>query len=581
MGSMITAELSQDVAGTAPIYRGRVYQVGQIGSLVRVPQGSSDLIGAVTMLGIAELLPPSQPAVVPQQGDRWIQFQLLGELDGLGRFERGVTSYPAIDDPVHFATHDQIAAIFPLGIAGRVRLGALSTSRGEPVHLDLAKLVMRHSAVLGSTGSGKSSTVARLLQGILGAGYRRANIVVIDVHGEYATAFGDTARVLSVFGSGERALFVPYWALSLDELLRVYAPGAERNPVVRNRLQELVLEARQSFLGAAKWSAPSASDITVDSPVPFDLREVWHKLDFENRATYPNQGGGGEPCVLSAGAPASLTPATFEPYGLGSKAPFKGRQFGHYSPVPDRIRVKVSDPRFCFLSSTWPDPRAGDPLPGIIGQWLGTERAISVLDFSGVPSEAADIAIGAVLNLLFVAATSSDETTGIGRSRPLLIALEEAHRFLGAPATSAGGLAREAAEKIAREGRKYGVGLMIISQRPSELSETVLSQCGTLISMRLTNSADQSRVRSALPDAIAGLVEMLPSLRTGEALVSGEAITLPARVVVDRPSPSPLASDPSIECWQGDEASNDVTAAIARWRGGDEVETKSEAEKRD
>src|SRR5438552_4019436 len=135
LGAQITAELDSDVAGTTPVYRGRVYHLGQIGSLVRVPQGTIDLIGAVTMLGIAELIPPGPPAAVPQTGDRWIQFQLLGEIDAFGTFRRGVSTYPAIDDEVHFATHEQIASIFPPPGPGRVRIGSLSTTYGDPIHL--------------------------------------------------------------------------------------------------------------------------------------------------------------------------------------------------------------------------------------------------------------------------------------------------------------------------------------------------------------------------------------------------------------------------------------------------------------
>jgi hypothetical protein len=567
LGAQVTAELLPDVAGTTPVYRGRVYQVGQIGSLVRIPQGTIDLIGAVTMLGIAELVTPTEPALVPQQGDRWIQFQLLGELDAFGRFQRGVSAYPGIEDPVHFATHEQVRAIFPPPSEGMIKLGSLSTSRGDSVHLDLGRLVMRHSAVVGSTGSGKSSTVARILQSVVASGLKRANVVVIDPHGEYADAIGDHGVVHSIGDTSSSQLSVPYWALPLDDLLQVYSRGTVISPVVKSRLQELVFRERQAFLTDAAWSAPSPQDITVDTPVPFDLRRVWHRLDYENRATYRQQGGQGQPCELNPGSADALVPAEFAVYGLGSTAPFKGRTYGHYSPLPDRLRTRMSDPRFAFLSREWPDPTQADPLPVCIRNWLGGREPISVLDFAGVPAEAADVAIGVILNLIFVAATSSAADEGVGRARPILVVLEEAHRFLGRSTASSAGLAREAVERIAREGRKYGVGLMLVSQRPAELSDTALSQCGTIIAMRLTNPTDQSSVRSALPDAITGLAEALPALRTGEALVTGEAITLPSRVLVDRPNPEPRATDPAIDSWSGEPTENDVEPAIARWRG--------------
>jgi len=564
LGSQITAELYPDVAGTSPIYEGRVYQIGQIGSLVRIPQGTVNLVGSVTMLGIAELIPPLQPAVIPQQGDRWIQFQLIGELDRTGLFYRGVSGYPALDDPVHFATHDEISSIFPIGSAGWIKIGCLSTSGGEGVYLDLGRLVMRHTAVVGSTGSGKSSTVARILQSILATGMHHANVVVIDPHGEYSTALVEHALVQSVVETRGVPLSVPYWALSFDDLLQIYGRG-EKNPIIRNRLQEFILSEKKAFLARAGWTVPRLEDVTVDTPVPFDLREVWYHLDFENQATYPQVNSQGTACVLRAGDPITLTPTEFQPYSLGSAAPFKGKSFGQYSPLPDRFRIKLTDGRFKFLTREWPDPEGPDPLPAYICKWLGDNQPVSILDFSGVPPESADIAIGCVLNLLFVTASSSAD--GVGRSRPILIVLEEAHRFLGKTSQASTGLAREAAERIAREGRKYGVGIMLVSQRPSELSDTALSQCGTIISMRLTNPTDQASVRAALPDSIAGLAEALPALRTGEALVTGEAVALPCRVVVDRPHPEPHASDPSIASWIGSAEKNDVKAAINRWRG--------------
>jgi uncharacterized protein DUF87/helicase HerA-like protein len=519
------------------------------------------------MLGIAELVPPVEPALMPQQGERWIQFQLLGEIDSAGRFRRGVSTYPAVDDAVHFATSTQISSIYPPPAQDRIRLGTLSTSRGHVVSLDLGKLVTRHSAVVGSTGSGKSSTVARVLQAVIASNMERANILLIDPHGEHAAAMGHHAAVRSVLGIGDAELFVPYWAFSFDELLQVYGRGTERNPVVRNRLQDLMLQGKQEFLQLAGWAAPTAADITVDSPVPFDLRQVWHTLDYDNRATYTQPQSQGAACVTVQGNANTLTPTQFQAYALGAAAPYKGRTHGQYSPLPDTLRVRLTDPRFGFLARAFPNPAQPDPLPQQIANWLGDDRPVSVLDFSGVPTEAADIAIGAVLNLIFVAAANSTTEDGIGRARPVLIVLEEAHRFLGKATAATASFAREAAERISREGRKYGVGLMLVSQRPSELSETVLSQCGTVLSMRLTNQSDQSSVRAALPDAIASLVEALPSLRTGEALVTGEAITLPSRVVIDRPNPEPHAADPPLTSWIGEPSANDVSAAIARWRG--------------
>ena len=203
-------------------------------------------------------------------------------------------------------------------------------------------------------------------------------------------------------------------------------------------------------------------------------------------------------------------------------------------------------------------------------EWLGGEQPISILDFSGVPPEAADLAIGVILNLIFeVSLYSQRDGPGIGRPSPVLVVLEEAHRYLGEGATA---LTREPANRIAREGRKLRIGLLLVTQRPTELPKTALAQCGTVVALRLSNAEDQSTIRAALPDTVAGLAAVLPSLRTGEAIVSGEALVLPARILLHRPDPTPLAEDPSLAPWRREPRLPDVGPSLEEWRGTYEVE---------
>ena len=411
------------------------------------------------------------------------------------------------------------------------RLGRLSASENISVCLDLDTLVLRHSAVVGATGSGKTSAVASTLQALVRGGWEAANIIVIDPHGEYARALETSASVRRVLESEERALNVPFWALSADEILRAFIGNA--GGTASRRFSELVTEARRSFVAKSDWLDLDPVQVTPDIPVPFDIHEVWYQLAYENSATYDKASDETTVQVVDQGDVASLKPPQFKPYGAGSTPPHKGPYFDAYGNVPSQLRLALLDPRLKFLHRA-PAPLQGpDPLIGAAQQWLGGTKAISVLDFSGVPTNASDIAIGAILTLLFeLALRSSPEGPGIGRPHPVLLVIEEAHRYLGQDGAVG---TREATSRIAREGRKYGVGLMLVSQRPSELPDTALSQCGTLIALRLTNSTDQGRIRSALPDAIEGLAAVLPSLRTGEAIVSGEAVTLPARVLVNRP----------------------------------------------
>jgi len=563
LGSNVTVALDPDLAGVAPIYRGRLQSVGQIGSLVRFPQGLVDLIGSVTLVGIAELSGALPPVENVQIGERWIKVQLQGQIDSLGGFQRGVGSYPGLDDPVHFATPDKLAEVFPDPGEGRLRLGQLSAAPEIPVSLEAAKLVLRHAAVVGSTGAGKTSAVAALLQNLLHEGWPGANIVVIDPHGEYARAIGDAGSVRSVLDP-DHLLRVPYWALPAEEILVAFV-GSSGGGTTKKRWAELVAEARARFVESAEWLDLDPVAVTADTPVPFDVREVWYRLDYENRETREKVNDPTTTCKEEDGAPATLRPARFTHYGAGGASPHKATTYDNHGRVPELLRLALRDPAFQFFQQPPPNPQGDDPLEQAMLEWLGGGNPISVLDFGGVPSGVADLAIGVVLDLLFELALRSDEDgPGIGRPRPVLFVLEEAHRYLGEGANP---LTSRAASRIAREGRKYGVGLLMVTQRPSELPETALAQCGTLIALRLTNSSDQGRIRSALPDTVIGLADVLPSLRTGEAVVSGEAVVLPVRTMVDLPRPLPKAEDPGLKSWRDESGPPDLAPSLARWRG--------------
>jgi uncharacterized protein len=565
LGATVTVELDADLAGVTPIWRGHLMPIGQVGSLVRIPQGPVSLLGSVTLVGIAELTAPPAPSLTPQQGDRWLQVQLLGEVDALGVFRRGISTYPGLDDSVHFATSDDLVAAYPPGGEHRLVVGALASSPDVPVSLGVAPLVTRHSAILGSTGSGKTSAVSSLLQALVAGGWNSANVLIIDPHGEYASALGASAAVRTVLGVGAQALRVPYWALPASELLSVLCDVETRTVV--DKFSELVLQRRREFAAAADWLDLTDEEITADTPIPFDLCSVWYDLDFANRAIV-NPKVNGTVCLVAEGDPAELMPAVFEPYGAGGAAPFQGPTYRFFSPAAERLRLRLKDPKFQFFLDV-PDPLQPDPLIETVANWLGGAAPVSVLDFSGVPSDVADVAIGVILQMIFELSTRSTPADGVGRGRPVLVVLEEAHRYLSEGRST--GLARGAVNRIAREGRKYGMGLCLVSQRPSELPDTALSQCGTIIALRLTNSADQTTVRTALPDAVAGLASVLPSLRTGEALISGEAIVLPTRAALRKPDPEPRAADPTLDGWrQTPSGSPEIEVVVGRWRGAEE-----------
>ena len=565
LGSTVTVALDNDLAGTAPIYHGRLQSIGQIGSLVRIPQGIVDLIASVNLVGIAELSGPTIPAETVQRDERWLQVQLLGEIDlGTGRFQRGVGSFPGLDDPVHFATAQQLRAVFPSPDAKNLRLGQLAAAEEIPVCVDASRFVVRHAAVVGSTGSGKTSTVATLLQGFVRGGWESANIVVVDPHGEYARAMSDCASIRSVLETGDNQLRVPYWALPAVDIMRAFA-GLTGGATFFSRFSDLVTKHRREFVESANWLDLDLSAVTADTPVPFDIRQVWHQLDMENNETRQVTADPSTVCRTNDGDPTTLLPATFEAYGPGGQPPHKGPFHGTYGTAPDLLRLGLLDPQLQFFQEPAGNPCGPDPLVDVMHDWLGRTHPVSVLDFSGVPAVAADLAIGVVLNLIFeVSLRCNYGGPGVGRPSPVLVVLEEAHRYLG---DNASNITRDSANRIAREGRKYGVGLLLVTQRPTELPDTALAQCGTLVSLRLSNSEDQGTIRAALPDAISGLASVLPSLRTGEGIVSGESMVLPARVLFDLPNPRPQAEDPSLTPWRQEPQLPDIQPAIAAWRG--------------
>ena len=316
LGSQITVALDPELAGVAPIFAGRLQPVGQIGSLVRMPQGLVDLLGSVTLLGISELAGPQDPVEVVQTGERWLQVQLLGEVDrGTGVFSRGVGSYPGLDDPVHFAVPQDLVPVYPSPGATNVELGRLASAETVRVSVDAGRLVLRHTAIVGSTGAGKTSAVASLLQSFMDTGWRGANIIVIDPHGEYARALGSSASVRSVLAEGAGRLCVPYWALPAGDILRILAGRGVAGAGIK-QFGELVAEQRRAFAEDAEWLSLDPAAITSDTPIPFDIREVWYRLDYANRETRTEKANEQTACVEDSGDAATLKSAATKKAGV-------------------------------------------------------------------------------------------------------------------------------------------------------------------------------------------------------------------------------------------------------------------------
>jgi DNA helicase HerA-like ATPase len=568
-GSSLTVRLSESLASGLAIIGGRTYRVGQVGSFVRVPQGYQDLFGIVAEVG-ASAAPPAEQS---DRSARWMRVELAGEAIG-AKFERGLSQHPNINDSVHLVTEADLVRIYGQTGLGQVAIGSLASAENITVKLSLDALVTRHSAVLGSTGSGKSTTVASLIRSIVGSngdalGAPGARILLLDLHGEYCSALSDLARVFSATPQpGESNLVIPFWALEAGDILEFVAGSLSENHYIAftDKIQEL----KEKRLKKAPIPGLELSSLTVDSPVPFSLKKLWYDLiDFE-LTTYVGQQRD-VPAKDSDGDAERLVPPKYKTHALGAAGPFLNTAAKGIRRQLNLLRSRLLDRRYDFILHPGDfepdlDGVTSADLDDLLKGWLGHDRPITILDLSGVPSAVLVRLIGSILRIIYEALYWSREKTEGGVLRPLLVIMEEAHRYLN---ESADNIALDMVRRIAKEGRKYGVGAMIVSQRPAEIDETVLSQCGTFVALRLSNPVDRARVKGTLPDNLSGLMDLLPVLRTGEAIITGEAARLPmrCRVRLPREEYQPQSRDPQVaEAWSVKRRSEGYDRVVASWR---------------
>lgn len=565
-GATITVELSAETVTGLSFVHGEGYRIGQVGSFVRIPLGFVDLYGVVSQVGAGAA--PERDQEEKAFGNRWVKVQMVGEGQCGGLFERGISQHPTIEDRVHIVTEADLRAIYGAGDPDDfVAVGHLASAESIPSLVNINKLLTRHSAVVGTTGSGKSTTVAGLLSSLSDSSrYPSARIVVFDIHGEYSKALADRATVFRVSADAsknERALHVPYWALSFEELVALSL--GKLNDSQTAAIADAIIQLKKESLASQPRDGIDESRVTVDSPTPFCLHKMWFDLHRrEHHTLIPRPGGAADEVdpayvVAAGGAPVQLgdamtvTPPLYRT--VKTTGPAHERvQLGR-DPLGIRQQLaglasRLRDPRLAFLFSP------GDWLPDINGntvkdldslleEWIGGPQPITILDLSGIPSSILNDLIGALLRILYDAIFWARNLPEGGRERPLLVVLEEAHAYL---AKENSGSAATAVRRIAKEGRKYGVGMMIVSQRPSEIDSTILSQCGTIFAMRLANDTDRGHITSAASDNLKGLFEMLPVLRTGEAIVVGEAVSLPVRTLMSPPAKDkrPDSVDPRV-----------------------------------
>lgn len=552
----VEVEVSYTIPSSAPIIRGRVHRIGQVGTFVKIPVGGIVIYGIVASVSNA----PSNPtdtANTARWGSRYLSIQLVGEKMGDDAFEKGIGSYPTINDEVHVVTEDDLRNIYGAKDKGTIELGRHASSENLSVYVDVHKLVLRHAAILGSTGSGKSNSTVSVIKAIVND-YDGSRVLLVDPHGEYSSAFPDAA--VFKIGADKDPLVIPFWLMNFDELafFLVGATSLDDQRTEYRNFRELVTRFKKKNVDLLAGKV-DVDLITADSPIPFSARELWFEMNWWLNATFSssNQDDQTKDTVeeTDAGDFATLKPASFKPYPPNSKAPFKSRHQQYYS-YEKRILSRLRDSRFDFLFNPGdyrgilraPEEKGVKDLHDLLSAWIDSPSKLVILDLSGVPFEVLDITVGLITRFVYDSMFWGRDEDYTGKKRPLLVAYEEAHSYLSKRDDN--GYSKAAVEQVFKEGRKFGMGAMVISQRPSELSETILAQVGTFIALRLSNSGDQGIVRSSAPDNLNSLMDLLPSLRTGEAIVVGEAIKVPSRVRLKLNSPRPTSDDPKLlEAW--------------------------------
>lgn len=543
-GSLLTATLVEDEQGQAPTVTigDEDIAVGQIGSYVAIRQNTIHIIAIVTRMTEQEALAapsietPGEDSARLPFAKRIARLTPIGSIKADGQFERGVGQYPTTGAEVHAVGSGDIAKMFDRFLAKGFSVGTIATHPSLKVCLDPSNLFGRHFAVLGQTGSGKSWTVAALAQRTV-AVMPRAHIIILDLHGEYCWKREDGSRHYAFADTivrhvDARDLEIPYWLMTYAELCDLLIDRTEQaahnqTAFFRDTLRRL----------REKEQIPLELDrVTVDTPVFFSLDELLEAVRAKNTEMVQ-----------------------------GARGPKQGDMFGDFDRFLVRLESRMNDLRYDFLLK--PKVRTNSAsLVGMLRDFVGLgaqKAAITVIDLSSVPFDVRPTVAAQIGRLAF----EFNYWNPKYREFPILLMCEEAHSYVPRAREDQFAGSRKSMERIAKEGRKYGVGLAVVSQRPHEVSETVLAQCGTFICLRITNPDDQAYVRSLVPESEGDLVSVLAGLGRGEALVLGEAVPLPTRLRFDKPDPTPNSDDVDFyKYWKDGPADLDVVAIVKRWR---------------
>lgn len=489
----------------------------QMGALVKMRTPSSVVFGLVSGLSIPI---PGQDSQDTEM--KIVELELLGEAwnganGGQAPFQRGVSVFPALGDIVYASTQEDLAQVYARPAVSNVRVGTIHQDQSVPAFLVTDDLLGKHFAVLGTTGSGKSCAVALILRAILSR-HSNGHVLLLDPHNEYSRAFGDSAEVLDT-----STLQLPYWLLTFDEFVEIMFGNKTRERSAEiTILGELILSAKRAFLGGAT----GGELVTVDTPIPYRLGELARIIDE---------------AMGKLDRPENSAP---------------------YMRIKARLSTLQTDQRYAFM---FPGLAVRDNMAAILSLIFRLPvngRPVTIVDLSGVPSEILNVVVSVLARMTFDFALWSDRET------PILLVCEEAHRYMPLDSKLGFEPTKKALSRIAKEGRKYGVSLALVSQRPSELATGILSQCNTIFALRLSNQKDQDFVRAAMSESAIGLMDFLPSLRNAEAIAVGEGVSVPVRLCLEELPEEcrPLSGTASFSTAWDKDGQSDVETIVARWR---------------
>ncbi len=519
--------------------------VGQPGSYVSIDILSGILLCMVVDITLekpkTEAENDDQPSRFSRssQQRRVMNCMPIGTINEDGNFSRGSEVLPTLGSSVHPVAPAEINKIYTGFADGDFSLGRLSSMPSQPARINLNSYLARHSALLGQTGTGKSWTVASILQKI--AEYPQASTILLDLHGEYTQAFGDNADIISADD-----IELPYWLMNTEELLGLMIDTSEPESANQAaKFKEMLQTAKEDHRENKQLGIPK---ITIDTPVYFDFDAIVNDMGQLDRQTMQGSAG----------------------------AVIHGPLHGQFTGMLVRTEGRMRDKRYdmIFHPKTYNTSASMEDLfRRLLGKTEEGGKRVVVLDISSIPFDVRTSIIGLLMRCFYDFAYWHKRTTG--KPYPLAIFCDEAHLYLN-DRDPAMGPSRRAAERIAKEGRKYGVSLNVVSQRPREVSATILSQCNSFICLRITNPEDQEYVKSLLPDSTRGIVDMFNNLRRGECIVLGDSVLMPTRILVDPPSPAPASEDVQFAAeWEKPERPVDFSSVLTAWRNQGESKEES------